>query len=235
LSLPIEVFNENAFRYEVLNYYDGWTLAEIIETNQGNQFGVTACLLHDWTTQLLSLLSTLHKSGIIHRDINPSNILVLRDSLELVLLDFSSAIKYSSKPQIPIGRFGYTPDEQIQGRATPASDVYAAGMVIYSMNSCKPPPVSSARLHRDFPELKIEMYTPLTNIEKVFQRMIELDPQKRYPNALEASSEIRLPDTLMGPFIPDILKLPSGDVVEMTELSWTYTRGDGITIRQQIG
>jgi len=231
VAIPITKFEDNKIKYEVLEYHEGWTLAEIIELNRNN-VGVQGCLLHEWTKQLLEILVPLHSSHppIVHRDINPSNILVCSESLELVLLDFSCAVAISPRSkQIPIGRFGYTAPEQLQGRAVPASDLYSVGMVIYSMNLCKEPPTVSVRQYRERDGLELRNVTPTTNLQAVFERLIALNPDQRFPEASEALATLRPPDTIRGDYHGE-LRLPSQGKVVMGYLEWEYIRPDGTSI-----
>ena len=231
LAVPIAKFQDKDTQYEVLEYIEGWTLAEIIELNRSH-VGVEGYLLHDWTEQLLKILVPLHNShpAIVHRDINPSNILVRRESLELVLLDLSCAVAVSgSGEQIPVGRFGYTAPEQLQRRAVPASDLYSVGMVVYSMNLCKEPPTVTARQHRERDKLELRNVTLTTNLQSVFERLVALDPRQRFSDASEALATLNVPVTIKADYGNE-LWLPSKGKVAMGCLSWEYIRPDGTSL-----
>ena len=87
-----------------------------------------------WLTQLTVTLSRLQQKGLLHRDIKPSNIMRKLDE-QLVLIDFGTARETTDTYMAKIGRGritsivspGYTPLEQIDGRAVPQSDFYALG------------------------------------------------------------------------------------------------------------
>ncbi len=89
----------------------------------------------DWLRQLAEVLNELHAEKLFHRDIKLSNIM-LRPSGQMALIDFGTArimtstyfAKVASKYDITsIVSPGYTPLEQLNGRAIPQSDFYALG------------------------------------------------------------------------------------------------------------
>lgn len=90
--------------------------------------------------ELLAVLVYLHEHNLVHGDIKPDNIMrrsynkqsQLNEQSELVLINFGSSIKFDDNQKI-IGSFGshtrgYAAIEQIQGKATFASDVHCLGM-----------------------------------------------------------------------------------------------------------
>jgi serine/threonine protein kinase len=88
-----------------------------------------------WLHQLTVTLARLHQEGLLHRDIKPSNIMRRPDD-QLVLIDFGTVRETTDTYMAKIGRGrgitsivspGYTPLEQIDGRAVPQSDFYALG------------------------------------------------------------------------------------------------------------
>ena len=89
----------------------------------------------DWMSQLVELLVLLHKAELFHRDIKLSNIM-LRPSQKLALIDFGTVrpmtgtyfAKVAGQRDITsVVSPGYTPLEQINGKAVPQSDFYALG------------------------------------------------------------------------------------------------------------
>ncbi|MFG6098888.1 serine/threonine-protein kinase [Leptothoe sp. ISB3NOV94-8A] len=89
----------------------------------------------DWIRQLVDLLAQLHKEELFHRDIKLANIM-LRPTGQLALVDFGTVRPMTStyfakvagqRDITSVVSPGYTPLEQINGRAVPQSDFYALG------------------------------------------------------------------------------------------------------------
>lgn len=100
----------------------------------------------NWLRQLIEIIEVLHKNKFFHRDIKPSNIILKPDG-RLVLIDFGSVrgitdtylpkIKQQTITAIISG--GYTPPEQIDGKAVPQSDFYALGRTFVHLLTGKSP------------------------------------------------------------------------------------------------
>lgn len=95
--------------------------------------------------QLLQALSYAHHRGVIHRDIKPSNILITRDGTVKVG-DFGIARMIeddeaeTGEPGEIIGSARYMSPEQIVGKeATPRSDIYSVGVLLYHCLAGRPP------------------------------------------------------------------------------------------------
>jgi serine/threonine-protein kinase len=87
--------------------------------------------------EILEILEFIHSYGVIHRDINPNNLIRRQEDGRLVLIDFG-AIKQVRQPKITthpslttiaIGTQGYMPTEQVRGKPRLNSDIYALGTI----------------------------------------------------------------------------------------------------------
>lgn len=158
---------------------------------------------------VLDALADAHAAGIVHRDIKPSNVLVPRSrgSLDDVrVLDFGIArsVRRSqvleglgvteTQAGVVLGTPAYmAPEQLLEQAAGPASDVYAAGLVLFDLLGLGPlhPGATlreqlTARI-KDDPDVKARIPAPLGLL---LGRMLMRDPAKRFPDAGEALAAI---------------------------------------------
>ncbi|MFM7405749.1 MAG: serine/threonine protein kinase [Cuspidothrix sp.] len=98
----------------------------------------------DWLRKLAKILERVHNKGFIHRDINPSNIMLKNNGGQIVLIDFDAGRQINQavsdkKHLTVIGTNGYIPPEQRKGRAVPQSDFYALGITFVHLLTGKHP------------------------------------------------------------------------------------------------
>ena len=158
---------------------------------------------------LLSALGEAHIAGIVHRDIKPSNVLVpggLSGLHEVRLLDFGIARserraqvregmgELDTREGVVVGTPAYLAPELVAGgRATPATDVYATGLVLFDLlgkGTLFPGDTWSDQLGgrlRDDPVLDGRVDEPLA---RLLSRMLARDPDQRFSRADEAVSFI---------------------------------------------
>lgn len=101
----------------------------------------------NYLEELINILDYIHDNGVLHRDIKPSNIMRKPDG-KLVLIDFGSIREITDTYLARMGRgseltgvisAGYTPIEQINGKALPQSDFYALGRTLVYLVTGKQP------------------------------------------------------------------------------------------------
>ena len=118
--------------YIVMELIDGITLKQYMEKRGQLNWRES---LH-FITQIMRGLSHAHSRGIIHRDIKPQNIMVLRDG-SVKVADFGIACLADSAQtltQEALGSVHYISPEQAQGdRPDARSDIYSSGVVLYEM------------------------------------------------------------------------------------------------------
>ena len=137
--------------YIVMELIDGITLKQYMDHRGQLNWREASHFI----TQIMRGLAHAHSKGIVHRDIKPQNIMVLRDG-GIKVADFGIAVLENSAQtltQQALGSVHYISPEQARGeRADARSDLYSAGIVLYEMLTGKLPfegdsPVSVAIQH----------------------------------------------------------------------------------------
>lgn len=120
-------------QYIVMEYIDGLTLKQYINEHAPLSNEETIRI----ADEILVAMDLAHRSGIIHRDLKPQNILITKDGTAKVT-DFgiAKAVSETSLTQTNsmFGSVHYLSPEQARGsNATPQSDIYAIGIIVYEM------------------------------------------------------------------------------------------------------
>lgn len=128
--------------YIIQEYIDGRSFEQMMKS--GYRFSIQR--IFHIAIELIELLEQLHSHDpvIIHRDIKPSNILLRPssgDEFDVFLIDFGAV----ANPQVQsggstvAGTFGYMPPEQLMGKPSPASDIYAlAATLVFVLSGVSP-------------------------------------------------------------------------------------------------
>lgn len=152
--------------------------------------------------QVTDALGDAHRAGVVHRDVKPGNVL-LRDpdhpQPQAYLCDFG--IAQTEKEGLTVaggvtGTMTYLAPERIQGHpATPASDIYAVGCLLWATLTGSAPYVGTdvqvARLHREapVPQFQGEDLTS-ARLNQILLRSMAKDPAQRYPDAEAMKQEL---------------------------------------------
>lgn len=185
--------------YIVMEYIDGITLKEYMEKK--GQLSATEAL--HFIKQILKGLSHAHERGIVHRDIKPHNILLLKDGT-IKITDFGIArlTKFDTQTisDMTIGSVHYISPEQASGdRTDERSDIYSVGIILYEMLTGKLPfeadtavavALMQVQAQPDLPsELVLEMPQGL---EEIVLKAMMKDPAMRYQSAGSILADITL-------------------------------------------
>lgn len=137
IARAVALENQDGRPALVLEYAGETTLKELIVRRQVD-LGFSLSIAQ----QLASVLASLHHAGIVHKDVNPNNIIVARDSGRATLTDFGIASRASSEAQRPgvphliEGTLAYMSPEQT-GRMNRdldyRSDLYSLGVTCFEM------------------------------------------------------------------------------------------------------
>lgn len=128
------MFEENGTAYMVMEYVHGRTLGDLLEANGGVLSERDALT---YVSALGPALKQLHRNGVLHRDLNPANVVIKADGVA-VLVDFGAARDFTADMTRNFSVFlteGYAPLEQYGSRARLGAytDVYALGATLYHL------------------------------------------------------------------------------------------------------
>ena len=139
-----DYFIENERYYLVMDFIEGQDLETIWNNTQGRSIEEKEVV--EWSLQILKLLNYLHTQNppIIYRDIKPSNMILRKNTNELVLIDFGIAKLISEVGETPklktsSGTEGYSPPEQYMGVYSPQTDIYSLGVTMHQLLTGIPP------------------------------------------------------------------------------------------------
>jgi serine/threonine protein kinase len=139
-------FRENGTAYLVMEYLDGATLKQHLAERGGRvPFAEGFSLL----TPVMKALEDIHRAGVMHRDISPDNIYLIRAG-GVKVLDFGAArqaLRDRDQQLSVVVKGGYAPPEQYDpaGRQGPWTDVYAVAATLYHAVTGTLPPPSPTR------------------------------------------------------------------------------------------
>lgn len=188
-------FEENGQFFLVQEYIEGEDLATEINAGVYRQDeGKVVALL----TEILSILEFVHHKQVIHRDVNPFNLIRRRQDHQLVLIDFGAVKQISTQvvkegktvSTIAIGTPGYFPSEQAHGYPRFSSDIYAIGIIGLQALTGKDP--EDIQLDSRTGEI-LWQHLAMTSAEfsYILDRMIRYDFRQRYTSAGEVLIDLR--------------------------------------------
>lgn len=176
--------------YIVMELIEGITLKEYMQ-KRGDCLNWREAL--HFMTQIMQALRHAHSRGIVHRDIKPQNIMVLRDG-SVKVADFGIARIMDSQKTMTQEAFGsvhYVSPEQAKGAHVDArSDIYSAGVVLYEMLTGRLPfdgdtAVSIAIQHINSTPVPLRQLNPdiPVGMEQICMQAMCAKLEQRYPDA----------------------------------------------------
>jgi len=177
----LDNFSEGGHHYLLLQHVVGQDLRQLVRQN-GPQ---PEAKVLDWAVQILSALEYLHTYDppIIHRDLTPENV-VLRNDGTIVIIDFGASNQFlGTMTGTIIGKQAYMAPEQLQGKATTQSDIYAFGGSLHFLLTGKDP-VPLSETH------PASLATVSEALDQLVSKCTKLDAKDRYQSAAKAKNDL---------------------------------------------
>jgi serine/threonine protein kinase/Tfp pilus assembly protein PilF len=201
-----DVGNQDEIHYLVMEFLEGETLGDRLRSgalpiSDSLKIGI----------QIADALETAHRSGVIHRDLKPTNLFLTKRG-DVKILDFGlskAAIDGDdlnitggpalSCPGMALGTVAYMSPEQARGETvSERSDLFSLGIVLYEMTTGRQPfsgqtaaVLFDSILHRQAPAPSTVNAAMPMSLERLIQRLLSKDPGARYGSASELLSELQ--------------------------------------------
>lgn len=219
------MFNERGNVYMVVEYLAGGSLGDLLERGQGLRLSQVAIV----AAALCDALAYMHSRGIVHCDLNPSNILFSSEGqprlVDLGIAHVPDAFvhrAWRTEREIGMGTVFYMAPEQLDGvRDDPRVDLYALGAICYQMLAGSPyldfdlsrtPAAQADNVNRVRGQMPRPIPAVPREVNAVVLRALAKAPEDRYPDVLSFRRSLvqamsaHLPSDmglgLMAPFAP---------------------------------
>ena len=198
-----DFIEENNTAYIVMGYLDGIDLRQYLRQHGDLTVEQAFKLL----TPVIKSLDKIHQAGVIHRDISPDNLMVLKDG-SVKLMDFGAARDFSSdnRSMSVMLKKGYAPEEQYHsnGEQGPWTDVYGICATFYRCITGRAPDESLDRAYEDHLKKPSELGVDITpEAENVLMQGLAVKSEDRIRSmkdlyrlmeyALQSRSTVRAP------------------------------------------
>ena len=178
----------------IMEYIEGEPLIKMLKRLKA----ISPKLAVSYLIQLASGLQYAHSCGIIHRDINSSNIIIQRDD-RLKILDFGLACPIGTEDFSSLGTRAYMAPEQIAGDAMDErTDVYAMGITTYEMIVGRRPfpeddvhLLEEMHLNQDIPDPALRVADLSKDLQHFIINCCQRDPNHRYSNMQQALADLK--------------------------------------------
>jgi serine/threonine protein kinase len=179
----------------VMDYLEGPTLRDFLEFHRKLPVAVATQL----AIEVADALAAIHEQGLVHRDLTPANIILERRTHRPILCDFGIArdLGLSTQTGSGAGTLAYMPPEQMRGRSTPKSDIFALSVVLFEMltglvpwGEAKTAIIAYRILRLDRRRLARRMTSVPDALRPVLLRGMARDPRQRHPSVTAMRREL---------------------------------------------
>lgn len=191
-----DVSHNDDVEYIVMELIDGITLKQYLQKKSV----LDPAEVLDFTIQTAKALEHAHSKGIIHRDIKPQNIMLLKDGM-IKVADFGIASLENTVEENngeTVGSVHYIAPEQARGEAPDArSDIYSLGIVMYEMLTGKLPYVGNSDVEVAVKHMNTDPVTPRDivpsipeELERICLKAMNSNIDERYQSASEMLADL---------------------------------------------
>lgn len=187
----------------VQEYINGKTYGQLLQERQRRgEPPFSEAEIVQWLCDLLPVLEYLHGLNILHRDISPENIMLPNGQTHPVLIDFglvkqtvsqilaAAGSSPGSAQASVVGKFGYSPPEQIRmGQCYPCSDLYALGVSAVVLLTGQD---LSVLMEHTSLEWRWREYADVSDrLVRILERLLSEKPKDRYQTAQEVLTDLQ--------------------------------------------
>lgn len=199
----LDVGEDERWLFIALEFLEGEELRRLISDRRKLSLEEKLSLM----VQICDALHHLHQNGIVHRDVKPAHIFVLRTG-QVKITRFELAKMAADKDEgRGVGTLRYMPPEQARGHADYRSDIFSIGAVFYELLTYRPafdasdPRALLAQIRSENPPLLTEVDPAIPHdLATVVQRALEKDPARRFSDLAEMRARLkRIADRLSRP------------------------------------
>lgn len=191
-----DVSHSDDVEYIVMELIDGITLKQYLQKKSV----LDPAEVLDFTIQTAKALEHAHSKGIIHRDIKPQNIMLLKDGM-IKVADFGIASLENTVEENngeTVGSVHYIAPEQARGEAPDArSDIYSLGIVMYEMLTGRLPYVGNSDVEVAVKHMNTDPVTPRDivpsipeELERICLKAMNSNIDERYQTASEMLADL---------------------------------------------
>lgn len=177
----VDLFTHEGELYLVVEYVQGQDLLTAFATRAAEENRVIK-----WASQILDALEYIHRLGLVHRDVNPGNIM-LRGSDDIVIIDFGTAKPTAVAGGTVVSKAGFEVPEQARGYADEKSDIYGVGGTLFYLLTCTAPgflgtaDVASVLVSRGIAE----------HLARCVNQALQIDPRSRFGSCQAMQTALR--------------------------------------------
>ncbi|MBI2566646.1 MAG: protein kinase [Candidatus Schekmanbacteria bacterium] len=199
IIITFDAGEADGLNFIVMEYLEGQTLAALLADSGPLEIGRAVGLM----LQIATALAAAHGEGIVHRDVKPSNVMVLPgDKVKVTDFGIAKVLEDSSHvtgSDVVVGTPRYISPEQVQGLPIDGrADLYSLATVFYECLTGLPPHLGISvhqTLYRivstPHEPVRLDDVTMSRACNAFFDRALAKEPAKRYPNAAAFSAALQ--------------------------------------------